>query len=261
MKSGNLSASPTPIYDPMTGAADGSGRAPFAGNTIPAARIDPGVQGLIGTGSWPDPNQAGSGAFGLSQNFLCPGCQGNSGARRDQLDGKVTWNPTSKLSMFIRIGVAKGAWYNPQIFGLLGGAMSVQPTVPPELAGPTSSTEPFPASYVFSPHLFLDAYFGYDRGDLWANQPNQDKNLGWTLLGIPGLNTSSLSASRQRQQGGMPMLAIDGFATVWPVQHVSTIRRPRSRTELQRQCQLAQGDAQHPLRLRLRFPGFQRNAV
>ena len=61
---------------------------------------------------------------------------------------------------------------------------------------------------------YFDAYFGYDRGDLWANQPNQDQNLGWTLLGIPGLNTSGLSPSRQREQGGMPMLAIDGFGTV-----------------------------------------------
>ena len=77
---------------------------------------------LIATGAWSNPNQPGTGAFGLSNNFLCSGCQGNSGLGRDQWDGKVTWNPTSKLSMFTRIGVARGAWYNPQIFGLLGGS-------------------------------------------------------------------------------------------------------------------------------------------
>jgi hypothetical protein len=49
---------------------------------------------------------------------------------------------------------------------------------------------------------------------LWANQPNQDKNLGWSMLQIPGLNTAGLTPSRQIQQGGMPMLAIDGFTTV-----------------------------------------------
>jgi hypothetical protein len=214
MKAGNLSASPTSTYDPMTGSADGSGRNPFPGNIISGSRIDSGIQALIATGTWPNPNQPGSGAFGLSQNFLCSGCQGNSGLGRDQWDGKITWNPTSKLTMFARLGVARGAWYNPQIFGLLGGSQVSPSNGATGTGGSHVFNGTISASYVFSPHLFLDAYFGYDRGDLWANQPNQDKNLGWTLLGIPGLNTSGLSASRQREQGGMPMLAIDGFTTV-----------------------------------------------
>jgi hypothetical protein len=214
MKAGNLSASPTPIYDPMTGNPDGSGRTAFAGNIIPLARIDPGIQALINTGSWPNPSQPGTGSFGLSQNFLCSGCQGNSGLSRNQWDGKITWNPTSKLSMFARLGVATGSWYNPQIFGLLGGTQ-VSPT---NGAIGTGGSHVFngsiSATYVFSPHVVVDAYFGYDRGDLWANQPNQNQNLGWTLLQIPGLNTSNLPANRQIEQGGMPLLAIDGFTTV-----------------------------------------------
>lgn len=214
MKGGNLSASPTAIYDPMTGSADGSGRIPFAGNIIPASRIDPGVQALIATGSWPNPNQTGTGSFGLSQNFLCSGCQGNSGLGRDQWDGKVTWNPTSKLTMFVRLGVARGAWYNPQIFGLLGGSQVSPSNGATGTGGSHVFNGTISASYVFSPHLFLDAFFGYNRGDLWANQPNRNQNLGWTLLAIPGLNTSGLAANRQIEQGGMPMLAIDGFGTV-----------------------------------------------
>jgi hypothetical protein len=214
MKAGNLSASPTPLYDPITGNADGTGRTPFAGNFIPASRIDPGIQALIATGSWPNPNQPGSGAFGLSNNFLCSGCQGNSGLVRDQWDGKITWNPTSKLTMFARLGVARGSWYDPQIFGLLGGSQVSPSNGAIGTGGSHVFNGTISASYVYSPHLFLDAYFGYDRGDLWANQPNQNMNLGWTLLGIPGLDTSSLSPARQLQQGGMPMLSIDGFGTL-----------------------------------------------
>src|SRR5712692_5654948 len=41
MRRGNLSASPTPIYDPLTGNPNGSGRTPFSNNIIPAERIDP----------------------------------------------------------------------------------------------------------------------------------------------------------------------------------------------------------------------------
>src|SRR5215475_2390568 len=49
MKTGNLSASTTPIYDPLTGSANGSARTPFPGNIIPAGRIDSGVQALLNT--------------------------------------------------------------------------------------------------------------------------------------------------------------------------------------------------------------------
>jgi hypothetical protein len=70
MKNGILSASPTAIYDPMTGNLNGAGRTPFAGNIIQPSRMDPGVAALIATGVWPNPNQAGTGAFRLGQNFL-----------------------------------------------------------------------------------------------------------------------------------------------------------------------------------------------
>jgi hypothetical protein len=216
MKTGDLSASPTPIYDPMTGNANGTGRTPFAGNIIPASHIDSGIQALIATGAWPNPNQKGSGAFGLGQDFLCSGCQGNSGARRDQVDAKFNWNPSRKVSMFARIGFNDSSWYDPQILGLLGG-----PAVSPSngavgVGGAHLFNGTVSATYVFSPRLFVDAYFGYDRNDMYSNQPNQDKNLAWTMLGIPGLNTSGLPPSRQAQQNGMPLMAIDAFTTLGP---------------------------------------------
>src|SRR5271169_1705539 len=42
MRTGNLSGSPTLIYDPRTGNANGTGRVPFGQNTIPTTQIDPG---------------------------------------------------------------------------------------------------------------------------------------------------------------------------------------------------------------------------
>ena len=42
MRAGDFSAyAGTPIYDPLTGNPDGTGRTPFAGNAIPTNRIDP----------------------------------------------------------------------------------------------------------------------------------------------------------------------------------------------------------------------------
>ncbi|MDP3000704.1 MAG: TonB-dependent receptor, partial [Bryobacterales bacterium] len=216
MKAGNLSASPTAIYDPMTGNPNGSGRSPFAGNVIPSSRIDSGVRAMIATGNWPDPNQLGTGTFGLGRNFLCTGCQGNSGARRDQWDAKLTWNPSGKLSMFARIGLNDSDWYNPQIFGLLGGPQVSPSNGAVGVGAARVYNGTLSATYVFTPHLLVDAYFGYSRNNMYSRQPNQDKNLGWTLLAIPGLNTSNLPEHKQLQQGGMPRLTIDGFAAPGP---------------------------------------------
>jgi hypothetical protein len=214
MKSGNLSASPTAIYDPTTGTATGGGRSPFPGNIIPSSRIDSGVQALLDTGNYPNPNQHGTGAFGLGQDFLCSGCQGNTGLQRNQWDAKLNWNPNSKLSMFVRFGFNDASWNNVQIFGLLGGPQ-VSPTntaLGPGFAHVFNGT--ISASYFFSSNLFVDAYFGYDRNDVTSAQVNGDQNLGWTLLKVPGLNTSSLPLNKQLEQGGMPTLTVDGFATL-----------------------------------------------
>jgi hypothetical protein len=216
MKAGNLSASSTPIYDPLTGNPNGGGRTPFAGNIIPTARIDSGVQALLATGVWPNPNQAGTGVFGLGQNFLCSGCQGNSGARRDQVDAKVNWNPSSKLSTYVRFGVNNGDWYNPQIFGLLGGPVVSPTNISAGVGGATVYNNTASASYVFNSHLLVDAYFGYSRIDMYSRQPFQNQNLGSTLLGIPGLSTAGLPQSKQDQYGGLPLLAVDGFTSLGP---------------------------------------------
>src|SRR6202042_370714 len=118
MKSGNLTASPTQIYDPMTGNANGTGRTPFAGNIIPASRIDPGIQALLNLNEWPNPDVPGTGAYGLARNYYS---QGVSGQNRNQYDTKLTWNPTQKLSIFTRFGLNDNSWTNPQQYGPLGG--------------------------------------------------------------------------------------------------------------------------------------------
>ena len=216
MKTGNLSGSPTAIYDPMTGKADGTGRTPFPNNIIPSARIDQGVAALINLGAWPNPNQRGTGALGLGQNFLSSGNQGNSGARRDQVDAKVNWNVNSKLSLFARFGLNNGDWYDPQIFGILGGPAVSPSNISVGTGGANVYNDTVSGTYVFGPHLLVDAYFGYSRIDMYSHQPFRTQNLGATLLQIPGLSTAGLSQQKQLEQGGLPELAIDGFATLGP---------------------------------------------
>jgi hypothetical protein len=112
MRRGDFSASPTPIYDPLTGAANGSGRTPFPGNIIPANRLDPIVQRLIADLPLPtDPNL-------LSDNYFATG---QFEFKRRKTDAKVTLNATDKLMLSGRLGWLNYDFDSPAMFGDLGG--------------------------------------------------------------------------------------------------------------------------------------------
>jgi hypothetical protein len=202
MKAGNLSASPTPIYDPSTGNANGTGRQPFAGNIVPAVRIDPGIQAVIDTGEWPNPNAQGTGAFGLARNYFS---QGTSGQNRNQFDSKFTWNPTNKLTAFARFGINDNTWFNPQQYGALGGLGYSPSNSAVGTGGGFIYSGTLSGTYIFGPNLIVDAYYGYSRNNAYTAQQRLNENLGWTLLKIPGLQSS------QTREGGWPALIIDGF--------------------------------------------------
>ena len=202
MKTGDLSASPTAIYDPMTGNSNGTARTPFPGNIIPANRIDPGVAALLSFASWPNPNVPGVGSVGLSRDYLSAG---NSNETQNQWDSKLNWSPTNKLTMSARFGLDHFTWVNPQQFGALGGpGMSPSNTAVGNGSGFIYSGT-LSGTYIFGPKLIADAYFGYSRDNANSSQQELNQNLGWTLMGIPGLQSS------ETREGGLPALEIDDF--------------------------------------------------
>src|SRR5688572_26265826 len=111
MRRGDFSASPTPIYDPLTGTSTGAGRTAFAGNIIPQSRIDPIVQKLIA--DLPLPNQPG-----LANNYFATG---DYTFDRHNIDAKINYNPTNKLAIAGRLGWLGYNFRNPPMFGALGG--------------------------------------------------------------------------------------------------------------------------------------------
>jgi hypothetical protein len=202
MKTGDLSKSPTSIYDPSTGAANGTGRTVFPGDMIPKTRIDSGIQALLNLNQWPDPDTIGTGAFGLARNYFSTG---TSGQNRNQFDNKLSWNPSDKLAVFVRFGLNNNAWTNPQQYGPLGGLGFSPSNSAVGVGGGKIYSGTISAAYTFTPNLVADAYFGYSRNDAVTTPPQMDKNLAWTLLQIPGTQSSQL------QGGGLPALMIDGF--------------------------------------------------
>ena len=213
MRLGNLSASPNPIYDPATGNVFGQNRVPFTGNMIPGNRIDPGVQALLNYSAnhgnlWSLPNQQGIGSVHLTNNLLT---NGETYLRRDQSAGKVNWNPTSKLSMFVRLGWGNNAWTTPTQFGDLGGPGLSQTNTAQGSGATNVFNGTVSGTYIISPSLIFDAHYGYDVNIAVSNQPAQNLNLGGpTLMNIPGLDTSNLPKYKALQQGGLPSITIDG---------------------------------------------------
>jgi hypothetical protein len=199
-KAGNFSESTTSVFDPMTGNPDGSGRSPFAGNIIPAARISPITKKLADL--TPNPNVP-TAAF--SNNYFAGGSYVFD---RHRADTKVNWNASTKLSMFGRYSILNYDMVNPQMFGDLGG---------PEVSGAGGNpgnafgrTHSFTgaATYIFTPNLIMDAYYGYTLANTAVEQARLDEKLGLDLLGIPGTNGT------RAFEGGWPQFDISSYTTL-----------------------------------------------
>ncbi|MEZ5391969.1 MAG: TonB-dependent receptor [Bryobacterales bacterium] len=193
------------IYDPLSGDGNGRGRSYFANNVIPTSRIDPGAAAVFNHPAFPSPNKAGSGDFGLTQNFIGSGA---TSFFRDTLDSKVNFNLTDKLTAFVRFSMLDYRMDNGQALGVVGGrALHPTNSNPGHGFGNTYSGT-LSLTYVVNPNLVFDAYSGYTLNDTNVEQEQLDENIGWTLLGIPGLQ------SDRRIDGGWPRLRISGFEDI-----------------------------------------------
>ncbi|MBI3678795.1 MAG: TonB-dependent receptor [Acidobacteria bacterium] len=204
MKAGNLSASPTQLYDPATGDSTASNRLPLSGNLIPASRTSSITRRLADL--TPLPNLRAANDPFQTQNFF-----GSAPFLFDRrtVDSKVNWNVSQKLTTFVRLSILRYNSTNPQLFGELAGPPVFDGSNPGKGDGGTYSST-VGGTYVMSPSLVIDAYFGYTRIDTSSQQPRLDEKLGLDLLKIPGTNgTRSI-------EGGWPRFAFGagGLTTI-----------------------------------------------
>jgi hypothetical protein len=199
IRAGDMSGSTTPIYDPLTGAANGSGRTAFANNVIPATRIDPIVTKLIA--DLPLPNLPAAGA---TNNFYA---SGPWGITRHKTDAKGNWNATDKLMLSGRLGWLNFNYQQPPAFGKLGG---------PGVGGAGKLgpghgniyTLTFAGTYLARPNLVIDSYYAWTSINTYAEPPRLDEKLGLEFLGIPGTNGPS------REYGGWPQFSVTNYAAI-----------------------------------------------
>ena len=211
MRAGDLSGSPSPIYDPFSGAAYTAAnannfardRTAFPGNRIPLARFSGPSRKILALPDWPLPNAPGQGALGINLNYLAAI---NYVYDRDQIDSKVNLNLSQKWTAFARLSYLKYATRNPAPFGVLAGpAVHPTDTRPGNGFGGTYSGT-LSTTYAASPSLIFDGYYGAMLLDTNALFPDMDKNVGRDILGIPGANGTTTFA------GGLGLMPLDGFS-------------------------------------------------
>ena len=211
MRRGDLSASPTAIYDPLSGApfdparptAYAADRIPFANKQIPANRFSTVARRILERPEWALPNFRGVGAQGINLNYLA---SVPYWTKRDQLDTKVNYQLTDKWTAFHRLSYLWFDQNNPPPFGVLGG-MPVQASNGRTGYGfgPTYSAT-VSTTYAAGPTLVFDGYWGYTLQDINAYPLGAEENFARDVLGIPGVNGADVFS------GGMVRLNIDGFS-------------------------------------------------
>ena len=208
MRFGDLTGSPTMIYDPLTGNQDqnasdyAADRQPFPGNRIPMSRIDSGVANMIHDSAFPSPNQTGTGSLGLTQNYRA---DGSTTFFRDTVDAKTNFNLSDNTTGFIRFSFLDYRMSNGQTLGQFGGNRLHPTNSNPGTGFGNTYSGTISLTHVVTPTFLIDGYYGYTLVDTNVEQQRLDENLGWSVLGIPGLQSSRFI------DGGWPRLRIDGF--------------------------------------------------
>jgi hypothetical protein len=177
MRTGDLSATGVTIYDPLTGNADGTGRTPFANNTVPTARIDPASATLTGL----LPALTRSSAY--TSNY---DAYGNTQYNRSNWDFKVNYNPTDKAMVWGRYSLSPMDIVALLVLGPAGGDAFGGGN--PGHAGGRVQTTAAGFTYALSPTLLVDGNVGYTRQNIGANGDPEDGLYGLNVLKIPGTN-------------------------------------------------------------------------
>jgi hypothetical protein len=198
MRTGDFTASPYIIYDPMTGnTATGAGRTPFPNQQIPASRISPIFEDYMGL---------------LPQPTL-PGTADNIDVATDQtkkiysFDTKIDWVIDSKNTMFFRYSYAHLQVTNPGLYGPGLGIYGGPSNSGFDATGPALNQSPgLNYSHIFSPTLVTEVRFGAVRNRNDATNVDTGLNLS-QKFGIPNGNIGGFWYE------GLAEVFVNGFDT------------------------------------------------
>jgi Carboxypeptidase regulatory-like domain len=205
MRNGDFSAVPSGIYDPLTGAVNGTGRTAFANNQIPQERISPITRRLLAF--IPEPNIANA---PLGQNNYQK--EQVREKTTDHFDTKLNYSISDKNQLSGRLSFQRPVVFDPGLFGQYGGAANGG------FAGTGTNTSISTAAnwtHVFNTTMVMDVRGGVS----YYHNVTATEGDGLTTstdVGIPGANldqyTSGVSSINMEGYSG-PVL---GFSASQP---------------------------------------------
>ncbi|MGH9657540.1 MAG: carboxypeptidase regulatory-like domain-containing protein [Bryobacteraceae bacterium] len=195
-RDGDFSAAPQRVFDPLTEREIAPGRferQAFAGNRIPAGRIDRVGRNILGL--YPAPT-----APGIANNYLYNPVRTTDD---NSLDVKVDHQLAARDTAWGRYSWGKSELFEPSF--LPAPAIGNGPGVPglndqPIHQGVLSET------HIFSPATFNEARMGYSRLNLRAFNPNFGRHVS-TEIGVPGANVPGDDLT-----SGLTIFGITGLA-------------------------------------------------
>jgi Carboxypeptidase regulatory-like domain len=194
-RAGDFSGIPTLLYDPTTGAANGTGRTPFAGNMIPSNRLDPIALKLMSY--YPLPNYAGPNPN--ANNYYATGGPILS---RNYFDAKINYTASDKETIWGKYGRMWATSGGKAVFGIAGGPGLGGSD--PGLGDTLIQVGTIGHTHTFSPGVILDGVLGYERQGQSVIPNDFGTNYG-QQFGIPNTN------GPDPRQSGFPNIAISGY--------------------------------------------------
>jgi hypothetical protein len=177
---------PVTIYNPMTGATNGTGRTQFTNNFIPLTQISPAalgyLQNYLGKAVTTFAPYSPANSFNYTNNA-------DGDYTRSDIDAKFTYLPNSKSTVWGRYSISLADILDPPALGTAGG----NATNGGQQGNALSRIQVLGlgGTYAFSPSVIMDGNFGYTRQKLGAlnldDPTSGGQNFG-IILGIPGAN-------------------------------------------------------------------------
>jgi hypothetical protein len=200
LDTGDFSATGTNIYDPRTGAANGTGRTVFPGDKVPSNLFASASQKMIAL--LPSPNQPSASLTPTNDYFA----SADYSSTHHNIDAKINFNPNDKTTIFGRYSISPSNIFDPPGLGAAGGN-TLDGGQPGTATGRVQSTG-IGGTYSIAPDLLVDGNVGYTRVRLGAENVDINKNYGLDVLNIPGTNGSYFL------DGGYPNFGITGFSSL-----------------------------------------------
>jgi hypothetical protein len=187
------------IYDPTTGAQNGSGRSVFPNNRVPASRFSAPALRLLAL--VPTPNNEANQVINTNRSIGNNHFVNATGILdRNNYDGKINWNRNERHTMFAKFSMLTAD--SGGVFGL-GAAGGAGVGGDPGRGDTRQYLATVSTNYTVSPSILVDATWGLT----WMDQTVQGADFGTNFgldFGIPGTN------GPDPRQSGLPVFNFAG---------------------------------------------------